>query len=114
MKIFFQLIVYYNQKNTVKKKDYQFFQNILNDTLFDGIKEGSRKEISVSLLFIQLKRLLLSTYDYLILALTLKELLIPTNEAIEKVPTTESTNFARKFGKAVLDVKKEMGFSFFI
>ena len=42
-------------KEYSEEERLSILQNILNDTLFDGIKEGSRKEISVSLLFIQFK-----------------------------------------------------------
>lgn len=95
---------YYTEKEKVN-----ILQKVLTETLFEGIKKGTRKEVSVSNLSLQLEQLLLTAHDFLILTLTLKELLIPTNDAIEKVPTDESTNFARKFGKAVLDEKKEEG-----
>jgi hypothetical protein len=50
--------------------------------------------------------------DFLILAITIQELLIPTNGAVSKVPSAdEVVKFARIYGKALLDEKKEMGLS---
>lgn len=83
--------------------------NITKETLFEGVKSGSKKDISFTELFTQLQTLLKEPVDYFILAITIKEFLLPTNIAIESVPTTESTDFARKYGKAILDAKKEHG-----
>jgi len=98
------------QKQEHSEEDIrEILNNLLNDTLFDNVKESSKKHRAFTELFIQLQSLLKDPKDYFVLAITIKELLLPTNNAIEQVPTTESTDFARKFGKAVLDAKKELG-----
>lgn len=87
----------------------EILANILTDSLFENVKEGSKKDITTTALLLQLQQFLLEPKDFFIFALTIKELLLPTNDAIANVPTTESTDFARKYGKAVLDTKKEQG-----
>ena len=59
---------------------------------------------------IDLKRLLLISKDYLIFAIAIQELMIPTNEALEKVPVDETFEFVQRYAKAILDAKKEQGF----
>lgn len=87
----------------------EILNNIFRATLFEKVKESSKKAICYTALINQLQLLIKEPKDYFIFAITIKELLLPTNQAIEKVPTTESTEFARKYGKAVLDAKKEKG-----
>jgi len=89
----------------------QILDKIFFETLIEGIKGDSRKNNTTFELYYHMQRFLIEPKDYFILAITLKEFLQPTNEALAKVPTTESTDFARKYGKAVLDTKKEAGLS---
>ena len=96
------------EENTENERK-EILSRVLSATLNSSVKDGSKKGIAVSELFNQLQNLLISSKDYFILAITIKELLLPTNRAIENVPTTESTEFARKYGKAVLETKKENG-----
>jgi hypothetical protein len=96
------------EDNTESEKN-EILLNILEENLFEKIKKDSKKEVAFGELIVQLKQLLLEPKDFLIFALTIKELLLPANDAIANVPTTESTDFARKYGKAVLDAKKEKG-----
>ena len=97
-----------NQEHSEDDKR-EILNNLLKETLFDNVNDNSKKHLSFSELFLQLQVLLKEPKDYFVLAITIKELLLPTNNAIEQVPTKESTDFARKFGKAVLDTKKESG-----
>lgn len=87
----------------------QILDNILKDTFFNNVRINTTKYKSLYELYIQLQKLLVESRDYFVLAITIKELLLPTNRAIDEVPTTQSTDFARTYGKAILDAKKENG-----
>lgn len=97
--------------NESEEEKMDVLKSILQQSIFDGVKEGSKKLDNYVALCIELKNFLLESKDYFILGIVIKELLLPTNEAIKQVPTTESTEFAKKYAKAILDVKKEKGLS---
>lgn len=98
------------QKGTETEEEKKLIlDNILKETIFEGVVSNTKKQESLLELYAQLQKLLIESRDYFVLAVTVKELLLPTNTAIEQVPTTESTNFARIYGKAILDAKKEDG-----
>ncbi len=97
------------KENESEEEQIRILDNVFKETIFMDVKEDSKKHESLFELHNQLQKLLVESKDYFILAITIKELLLPTNTAIEQVPTTESTDFARIYGKAVLDTKKENG-----
>jgi hypothetical protein len=111
-KIYHELMSTYRliqkEENTEDEKR-AILLNILKETLFEKVKKDSKKDVSTNELFTQLRQLLTEPKDFLILSLTIKELLLPANDAIANIPTSESTDFARRYGKAVLDAKKEKG-----
>ncbi len=100
-------LIYNDDNSNVERRE--ILNNLFRETLLDGVKEKSKKEVSYLSLFYQMQNLLGEPKDFFILAITIKELLLPTNYAIDLVPTVEGTEFARKYGKAVLDAKKEAG-----
>lgn len=98
------------QKGTETEDERKLIlDNVLKETIFEGVNANSKKQESLFELYAQLQKLLVESKDYFVLAITIKELLLPTNTAVEQVPTTESTDFARIYGKAILDAKKENG-----
>lgn len=111
-------LLYNNLLNTYKlviskddsvEEKLEVLKSVFEQTLFDKTNTSTNKYKSYLSLSEHLPAYLKAPKDYFILAITMKELLIPTNKAVENVPTTESTDFARKYGKAVLDIKKEQG-----
>ncbi|MBT0812370.1 hypothetical protein KIH41_13875 [Litoribacter ruber] len=85
--------------------------SIFYDTLFDKVKNDSKKFHAYVYLYDNLQVFLVDPKDYFVLALTIKELLLPTNEAIQNVPSNECVAFAKLYGKAILDSKNEKGLS---
>lgn len=84
-------------------------KNVLHQSVLDGLKEESTQYARFTDLLERLEDFLLTPKDYFILAFTIKELVIPTNDAVERVPTKEAGNFAKKYARALLDEKGEAG-----
>jgi hypothetical protein len=87
----------------------KMLDSVFKQTLFDRISEGSKTFDETTALYDRLNDFLKESKDYFILAYTIKELMVPANEAVTNVPSSEVTDFAIKYAKAVLDVKKEKG-----
>ena len=92
-----------------KEAKTKILSSILKQTLEEGQKADSGGLKTMTNLQDRLNRFLVEPIDYLVFALTIKELLLPTNEAIETVPSQEITDFAHIYAKAVLETKKEQG-----
>lgn len=84
-------------------------RSVFEQTLFDKLIEDTRNKFKYEKLLIDLERLLITFKDYLIFVIAIKELMIPTNEALEKVPLNETNEFVKKYATAILDIKKEQG-----
>lgn len=102
-------IVIHNEE--IEANQLEILHSVLKQTLFYKVEETSKKYMSYEALITQLDSLLIKPKDYFVFAIAIKELLIPTNDAINEVPTNQSTDFARTYAKAVLDTKKEKGLS---
>ncbi len=87
----------------------EILHSVFKQNLFKDLKKDSKKKFNYQDLYLDLQKLLISPKDYYILAITIKELVLPTNEALDKVPTNEVNEFVTIFAKAILDVKKEQG-----
>ena len=101
------------QKLLSSKDDDKTKSEILNSVLKQVISKNTNPKTKFALsadnLLTRLAIFLTSPEDYYVFAVTIKDLLIPTNSAVLKVPSTEVTDFARIYAKAILDVKKEHG-----
>ncbi|MEI6143432.1 MAG: hypothetical protein WCP85_29420 [Mariniphaga sp.] len=95
--------------NETDEDKIYILDNILIATTFFNVIENSKKHESLMELFHQLRLILNEPKDYYVLAITIKEFLLPTIITIEKFSITESTDFLCLYGKAVLDLKKENG-----
>lgn len=92
-----------------EKLQLEMLRSIFEQTLFTKVK-GNKNEIKAyERLLENLEKLLVAPKDYLIFAIAIKELLIPTNEVVKKVPLNETKEFVIKYAKATLDTKKELG-----
>lgn len=87
----------------------QILRSVFEQTLFDQLVEDTRNRVEYERLLMDLEKLLITPKDYLVFAIAIKELMIPTNEAVEKVPTKETNEFVKKYAQAILDTKKEQG-----
>lgn len=87
----------------------EILHSVFEQTLFYKLKIDTSTKQEYERLLIDLKKLLLAPKDYLIFAVAIKELMIPTNEALEKVPIDETFEFVQRYAKALLDAKKEQG-----
>jgi hypothetical protein len=87
----------------------KILRSVFEQSLFEQLVEDSRSRLEYEKLLIDLEKLLITPKDYLIFAIAIKELMIPTNAALEKVPVTETNDFVKKYAKAILDTKKEQG-----
>ena len=85
----------------------KILDNLLNQTLLEGLNENSTKYFSYFDLIFELEKYLKEPVDYLVFATSINGILLPTNIAVKRVPTVEATDFARKYARALLDVKKE-------
>lgn len=103
------LSTYQLTANESEEEKFNVLSSVLKQTLFENVKEASKKERSFSDLNEVLSKLMTQSKDFFVLSITIKEFLIPTNRAIENVPSSESTDFAKVYGKAILDTKKEKG-----
>ena len=97
-----------DEDELTKKK---ILDSILVQSIFDGVDEKSKTHPKMEELYFRLQDFLITPKDYFTLAVTAGELLLPTSEAVRKVPSAEVTDFAKKFAKAVLDVKGTAGLS---
>jgi hypothetical protein len=86
-------------------------QSILEQVIMEKVKVDTKKYYVSLDLIEELKKYLLTPKDYFVFATVVKDILLPTNEAIKKVPTTEGRDFAITYANAVLDSKKEKGLS---
>jgi hypothetical protein len=87
----------------------EILYSVFEQALFDKLKDGTSTKQEYERLLVDLNKILLSSKDYLIFAIAVKELMIPTNEALEKVPVDETFEFVQRYAKAILDAKKEQG-----
>jgi hypothetical protein len=94
-------------KDDTEEEKIKILKNILSQLILSGIKPSSNKYVAYSELLIKLSDLIAVSKDFLVFAITIQEFLIPTNKAIEQVPTSEATEFAKVYGKALLDEKNE-------
>lgn len=84
----------------------KILRSVFEQSLFYQLLEDSRSRLEYEKLLIDLERLLITPKDYLIFAIAIKELMLPTNAALEKVPISETNDFVKKYAKAILDTKK--------
>jgi len=87
-----------------EKIQIEMLQSIFEQTLFTQANVDKYERLLENL-----EKLLVVPKDYLIFAVAIKELLIPTNEVVKKVPLDEPKEFVIKYAKATLDTKKEQG-----
>jgi len=97
------------ENNDSESEKVIILQSVLTQTMLDKVKGDSTKFYAYSELILKLSDFLINSKDYFIFAVTINEFLLPTNTAIENVPTSESIEFAKKYGKAVLDTQAEKG-----
>jgi hypothetical protein len=89
----------------------EIMMSIFEQTLLENVNKSSKKYDSYVALYDEIGSFIQTPRDLFVLAITIQELLIPTNEAVQKVPTQECTAFARKYFKTILDIKREKGLS---
>lgn len=85
--------------------------NFLREKLLGNLKKDSSKENQYNELYLKLLKFFTSPKDYYIFAVTINEIILPTNQAIANIPSNDDniSDFANTYAKAVLDEKKEKG-----
>lgn len=100
------------QRDAEKPEAISIIFRVMNEILQENKGRKSKKIVQFEHLIETLKGIIQTPEDFLIFAITIQELLIPTNNAVSKVPSAdEIVRFARIYGKALLDEKKETGLS---
>ena len=86
---------------------------ILNDITIETILGNTNKDTKtyqkLNSLTDALQELTTTLDDYKMFVFCLNELVIPSNQALEKVPTTEATEIAKAYARKVLDAKGTTG-----
>lgn len=100
------------QKNEENKTAVAIIFRVANEILQENKGRKSKKIIQFEHLIEILRGIIDCPEDFVILAMTIQELLLPTNNAVSRVPSgAEIMKFARIYGKALLDEKQEQGLS---
>ncbi|MGG3622223.1 hypothetical protein ABES25_01415 [Bacillus gobiensis] len=85
--------------------------SILEQVILEKVREDSKKYYVSLDLIDELKKYLLTLTDFYVFATVIKNILLPTNDIIKKVPTGEGIEFALTYANALLDSKHEKGLS---
>lgn len=103
---------YHLQRNADRNELVAIMFRIINEILQDSKGKKSKKQFQYLDLVEILRSIINDPEDFLIFAITIQELLIPTNNAVSRVPSSdEIVKFARIYGKALLDEKSKNGLS---
>jgi hypothetical protein len=103
----YQRVVNANEHSEAEK--VLILDSVLKDILFGAYPEGEKGYETALELHTRLAVFLKEPKDYYIFAFTIQKLLVPTNEAVAKIPMGEPTEYAHIYAKAVLDTKREQG-----
>lgn len=98
-----------NAQEHTEAEKILILDQVLKEILFGTYSEGVAGYETALELHTRLAQFLREPKDYFIFAFTIQKLLVPTNEAVSKIPMGEPTEYAHIYAKAVLDTKKEMG-----
>lgn len=85
--------------------------SILRQLVGEGMRDGTKKYDQTLELVDELNKYLTTPTDYHVFALVIRDVLLPTNHAVQLVPTREGITFAESYAKALLDTKREQGLS---
>ncbi|MFL0801821.1 MAG: hypothetical protein K6L80_15320 [Agarilytica sp.] len=91
------------------KEKLNILFGVLTDSILDGVKEESQVQAKLFSLIADLSELLESENDYKSLIFCLNNILTPSNQALEIVPTKEATEIAKIYAKNLLDEKGTKG-----
>jgi hypothetical protein len=92
-----------------EEEHVEIMRNIVISVILSASKEGTQQHIKLQTLSGSLEEIMLQTEDFTTLVFCLEKLLIPSNQALENVPTTEVSKIAMSYAKAVLDEKGPLG-----
>lgn len=87
----------------------KLLKTTLNNNVLKKVKTTTAKYTKLTSLCDELSPLLESTDDYRALIFCLDKLLIPSNKALEDVPTTQATEIAQEYASNVLDTQGTKG-----
>lgn len=100
-----------NSGYTLEEK-IEILSKMLRTSILDNTREGTKKYDQYLDLIDELKSFLFTLKDYETFIITLKDVLIATNNAIDEAPNSqEVVEFVTKFATALLDTQKEKGLS---
>ncbi|EPY04402.1 hypothetical protein PAALTS15_25124 [Paenibacillus alvei TS-15] len=85
--------------------------SLLNQLIMEGLRGGTGKYYQSVDLFEELKKYLLTPKDFYVFGVVIRDILLPTNLAIQAVPTVEGFSFAKAYATSLLDVKKAKALS---
>lgn len=87
----------------------QILDTVLKEALYGAYPEGAKGYETALEFHTRLSVFLAEPKDYYVFAFTIQKLLLPTNDAVSRVPMGEPTEYAHMYAKAVLDTKREAG-----
>lgn len=92
-----------------EEEHIRVLNNICRNVVLSASRKGTKVHLKLLSLIEGLELLTTCLDDYKTLVFCLNELMIPSNQALETVPTTEATQIAKSYAKSVLEEKGTLG-----
>lgn len=87
----------------------KILNGILKDTILSGTNENTQRFQKLVSLVNSLQEILVTTSDFKSFIFCLNKILVPSNQALERVPTQEATDIAAIYAKNLLNTKGMSG-----
>jgi len=96
-------------RNETDETQIDVLNGVLRDSVLSGFKDGTQQFQKVSSLVRSLQEILTAPNDFKSFVFCLNNILLPSNQALDLVPTQEATKIAGIYAKNLLDAKGASG-----